>query len=264
MAGPQVTPATNEPLLLAQLAKRVGVLPSDLVVAGDQQAALRRFLVARKYDLDAAEAQLKSTLAWRAQFGVSALLASPPRKRLALVRALLPANPLLGFTHNHVPVSLISLGGANTAVAARELTANDVVVDFVVRAEFYRAVVFPEASARAGVLVDKEVAVLDMGGKSLSLAKVLPLFKAVNAVGSAFFPERTLNILVVNAPLTFSALWALVRCHGPGSFALGHVTHRHSQLQGFVDPRTQRKISVLSGGDKQLQGTPLRNLLGHG
>lgn len=99
----------------------------------------------------------------------------------------------------------------------------------MVRAEFYRAVVFPEASRRAGAsaarrlrvgarltavtgrTVDKEVVMLDVGGLSLGLLNVMPLFKVVNTVGSSYFPERTINILVLNAPRVFKQLWSIVR-----------------------------------------------------
>jgi hypothetical protein len=55
-------------------------LPDDLVVSGDETAALRRFLVARKWDVDKAEAQLRRTLAWRAnEFQVGPFLARAPR-----------------------------------------------------------------------------------------------------------------------------------------------------------------------------------------
>jgi hypothetical protein len=53
--------------------------------------------------------------------------ANPPRERLAQVRALLPSNPHLGFTKAHYPVSLLSLGSADLAVSARDLTTSDVV-----------------------------------------------------------------------------------------------------------------------------------------
>ena len=107
------------------------------------------------------------------------------------------------------------------------------------RAEFYRAVVFPEASQRAGArtprrlaprnrrltralagrTVDKEVVMLDVGGLSLGLLKVMPLFKVVNAIGSSYFPERTINILVLNAPRVFQQLWAIVRAPPPPAAA---------------------------------------------
>jgi hypothetical protein len=60
-------------------------------------------------------------------------------------------------------------------------------------------------------VVDKEIVVLDLGGASLGMLKVMPLFKAINSVGSSYFPERTVNILVLNAPRVFSSLWSIVR-----------------------------------------------------
>jgi uncharacterized membrane protein len=59
--------------------------------------------------------------------------------------------------------------------------------------------------------VDKEVVMLDVGGLSLGLLNVMPLFKVVNTVGSSYFPERTINILVLNAPRVFKQLWSIVR-----------------------------------------------------
>jgi hypothetical protein len=110
----------------------------------------------------------------------AAAQANPPRARLALVRSLLPANPHLGFSKEGWPVTLINVGASDPAKAAGELTGDDLVrypspatpaarpvapfpadgapvcavpvqvADLVVRAEFYTAVVFPEASKLAG------------------------------------------------------------------------------------------------------------------
>ena len=145
----------------------------------------------------------------------------------------------------------------------------------MVRAEFYRAVVFQEASQRAGALtlstsprncraeavpgrtVDKEVVMLDVGGLSLGLLKVMPLFKVVNAIGSSYFPERTINILVLNAPRVFQQLWAIVRAPTPRAAAWrtpSRAPRPFTQLQKLVDPRTQKKVHILSGGEHQLTG----------
>jgi hypothetical protein len=80
-----------------------------------------------------------------------------------------------------------------------------------VRAEFYRAVVFEQASALAGHTVDKEIVLLDFGGMSLGLLKLMSLFKTVNSVGSSYFPERTVLFFVLNAPRAFATLWSIVR-----------------------------------------------------
>ena len=54
-------------------------------MSGDEDAAFRRFLVARKWDVDKAEAQLRGTLAWRKeQFRVHSFLVRPvPCRSLA-------------------------------------------------------------------------------------------------------------------------------------------------------------------------------------
>lgn len=213
------------------LGVRVGLLPDDMLVAGSQAAALRRFLVAKKWDVDAAAAQLGATIAWRATH-VPPALASPPTERLALVRKLFPSNPLLGISKSGHPVSLACLCVSDPGVVAKEITASDLVSDFVVRAEWYSSVVFQDASAKAGSVIDKEVALVDISGLGLSHRPLLSLFKEFNATSGAFFPERTAHIVVLNAPRAFSVLWSLAKV--------------------FVDPRTARKVAICSDGAAQL------------
>jgi hypothetical protein len=89
------------------------------------------------------------------------------------VRAVIPANPLLGFTVTGHPVSLLRLGAVDAAQLASKLTTEDMVrapgaamrppraparerpaavqvADMVVRCEFFHRVVFPEATHRGG------------------------------------------------------------------------------------------------------------------
>ena len=103
---------------------------------------------------------------------------------------------------------------------------------------------------------------LDVGGLSLGLLKVMPLFKVVNAIGSSYFPERTINILVLNAPRVFQQLWAIVRASAPQAAAVQRALTRTprpiAQLQKLVDPRTQKKVHILSGGEHQLTGAQAR------
>ena len=87
----------------------------------------------------------------------------------------------------------------------------------VVKCEFHHRVLFPEASQRGadpaarctrrtqcgsalqaalpwhlagGRTIDKEIALIDVGGVSLSFLRILPAFKAINKIGATFFPAR--------------------------------------------------------------------------
>jgi hypothetical protein len=66
----------DEQLHIAELRRRIGTLPKDMVVNADEDAALRRFLVARKWDLNNAEGQLRRSLEWRSHvYRIPAFLA---------------------------------------------------------------------------------------------------------------------------------------------------------------------------------------------
>ncbi len=101
---------------------------------------------------------------------------------------------------------------------------------------------------------------LDVGGVSLRIVKVMPLFKEVNRIGSSYFPERTVHILVLNAPRIFSSLWSMVRAaHACVPCLCCHVGNSRPpalrlQIKPLVDPRTQKKVHILSGGEHQLKG----------
>jgi hypothetical protein len=302
--------AVDEQRALAELKRRIGALPDDLVVSGDVDAAFRRFLVARKWDLDKAEEQLRATLKWRSdEFRLQKFLvrralvlvgkpppltslsaqANPPLARLALVRTLLPANPHLGFSKQGWPVTLINVGGSDPARAGKELSGDDLVRGYLVstacraagaassaeggrdirytgrrprgesrvlpgsgvsRGDQARGCVhrsapqlfispyhFIEHKHTPGRLIDKEVVLLDFGGMSLSLLKLKTIFGTMNSIGSRYFPERTVLFFILNAPGIFSMMWNVVK--------------------GLVDPRTQKKINILSSGSRQIEGVSL-------
>ena len=88
---------------------------------------------------------------------------------------------------------------------------------------------------------------LDVGGLSLGLLKVMPLFKVVNAIGSSYFPERTINILVLNAPRVFQQLWAIVRASPPpaaaGACALTRAAPLRSCKSWWTRARKRRFTS---------------------
>ena len=99
----------------------VGVLPADLLVAGSSDTALRRFLIARKWNVEVAAASIKKTIEWR-RAHIPRLLATPIDERLTTLRTLIPGSPLLGFAKTGVPVSLLCPGAAPLDQGAQSYT----------------------------------------------------------------------------------------------------------------------------------------------
>ena len=80
-------------------------IPEGMCPLGNRRATLRRFLVARKYSLDNAEAALREAMEWRKtvkigdRVGVDAILASEPRwDLLADNRKIMTGTPFLCYT----------------------------------------------------------------------------------------------------------------------------------------------------------------------
>jgi hypothetical protein len=65
------------------------------------------------------------------------------------------------------------------------------------------------------------------GGVSTFTSQVRELCKLAAKVGSDYYPEIMGNLFVINAPMLFSGIWAVVK--------------------GFLDERTRNKIKILGG-----------------
>lgn len=65
------------------------------------------------------------------------------------------------------------------------------------------------------------------GGVSTFNSQVRELCKLAAKVGSDYYPEIMGNLFVINAPMLFSGIWAIVK--------------------GFLDERTRNKIKILGG-----------------
>jgi hypothetical protein len=98
-------------------------------------------------------------------------------------------------------------------------------------------IIFPECSRAAGRRVEqscaivelKDVAILKLfGGKIKAFMNI-----AIN-IGQNYYPECMGQMFILHAGFLFSGIWAVVK--------------------GWVDPKTQQKISIISGnGHKELQ-----------
>ena len=85
---------------------------------------------------------------------------------------------------------------------------------------------FPACSAIAGVRIEQGLNILDLNGGSMKILskKVYGLIQLASKVGSDYYPEIMGQTFIVNAPMLFSGVWAIVK--------------------GFIDEKTRKKITI--------------------
>jgi hypothetical protein len=81
-----------------------------------------------------------------------------------------------------------------------------------------------DSSHQLGHRVDQVVSVLDFKGFHLAFLKTVKFFKMTSYVDQNFFPEMLGLLILINAPATFSSVWALVK--------------------PFLAPETQAKMKI--------------------
>jgi|Transcript_759 hypothetical protein len=86
---------------------------------------------------------------------------------------------------------------------------------------------FPACSAAKGERVVQGLTIFDMTHGSVTTAnsQTYGLCKLAAQVGSDYYPEIMGNLFVVNAPMLFSGIWAVVK--------------------GFLDEKTRGKIKII-------------------
>ena len=85
---------------------------------------------------------------------------------------------------------------------------------------------FPSCSAVAGHRIEQGLSILDLhGGTTKMLSKkVYSLIQLAARIGSDYYPEIMGQCYIVNAPMIFTGVWAVVK--------------------GFIDEKTRKKITI--------------------
>jgi CRAL/TRIO domain len=88
---------------------------------------------------------------------------------------------------------------------------------------------YPSCSAVAGTRIEQGVTILDLHHGSMKILnkKVYGLIQLAAKVGSDYYPEIMGQCFIVNAPMLFTGVWAIVK--------------------GFIDEKTRKKISIHGG-----------------
>lgn len=125
------------------------------------------------------------------------------------------------------PVYYERLGVLNVTRLFELTTEERMIRHYIQEYELMMKVKFPACSAVAGKKILQGLTIFDMTEGSMSTAnsQTYGLCKLAAQVGSDYYPEIMGNLFVVNAPMLFSGIWAVVK--------------------GFLDEKTRSKIKIV-------------------
>lgn len=208
-------------------------LPARMVIAGDIDLTLLRFLRARGGNASKAFTMIKATLAWRKEKNVETVIENTPSPNTiqSVVRRLTP-NSLVGYDYEGCPVYVERTGMLQYGKFAEAgISHNMLVRAHLESIEYYTNVLMMEASVKCGRTVDKLVTIVDMSGVTFASLTpgVISMFKAIAKIDSDNYPEIMKSVYIVNAPWGFSTIWSLLR--------------------SFLDERTANKVHVIAASE---------------
>eukprot|EP01002_Notosolenus_urceolatus_P001560 NODE_1405_length_1429_cov_15.394928_g1170_i0.p1 GENE.NODE_1405_length_1429_cov_15.394928_g1170_i0~~NODE_1405_length_1429_cov_15.394928_g1170_i0.p1 ORF type:complete len:399 (+),score=74.67 NODE_1405_length_1429_cov_15.394928_g1170_i0:130-1326(+) len=181
---------------------------------------VHRFLVARKWDLAAAKAQLEGSLQWRAEFGADTILAGkPPDPRIDKY----VARGIHGFSRDGFFVLWERPGKSKYPEVIPIVGVDEMVKGKIYNRETQRLMT-TEAGRKFRLVV-----VIDVEGAGLHLAtkQVHALGKILGKVDADNYPEALEKCFIVNASRVFPAIWSIAK--------------------KFIDKDVAAKVEILGG-----------------
>ena len=198
---------------------------ADPTAAPDSYTLLR-FSRARGGDVSAAVSMVSATLAWRASARVDSLLE----------RFSFPEHELVQSAWSHGyhktdkrgrPVYIDRIGCADLETLFKVTTAERIAEEHLYEWELLLRERFPACSRAAGRPVRHTMTVVDLAGLSLARFNTArPVVVALTRIDQEYYPEFLGDLILVNAPWVFTAIWAVV------SPMLGARTQRKVQVFG--------------------------------
>lgn len=124
------------------------------------------------------------------------------------------------------PVNIQSFGAMSAKRLYRHITPEEHWRTVLVNVESLLAEVFPAASASAGRPIRQALVIIDLKGFGLAQFWALKsIARRSFDISQSYFPETMGQMLVINAPASFTAIWTIIK--------------------PWLSPRTLEKISVL-------------------
>lgn len=211
-----------------------GGLPASVVVAGDVEGTLVRFLEANDWNVTEARDALRRMIEWRTLKKMDNLLTKPSDETVQRVLCQSCPSSHHGFDKAGHPIHVELSGRYNWREVFKVCNEEELLETHLKMMEYQQRVLFAEASARSGKLVDKMCNIVDITGISLKILspRAHEMFKRVQKTDQQMYPEMLAVTYVLNAPLAFRIIWRIIRVCLP--------------------QRERAKVRVLPGGSKGL------------
>ncbi|KAJ7187647.1 hypothetical protein O6H91_22G061100 [Diphasiastrum complanatum] len=201
------------------------LLEQRLLRKRDEDHDLLRFLRARSFDVTKAKAMYEAMLDWRREIGADTIKETfefPERKA---IKELYPH-----FHHKTDrlgrPIYIGRLGQLHVEELLKITTMERMLLYHVKEWEILVDWKFPACSKKAGKNVSQSLAILDLKGVTMKhmSKQVRHFIQMISKVDQDYYPEYLGKMIMVNAPIAFKAIWAIVK--------------------PWLDKRTQKKIEV--------------------
>eukprot|EP00353_Schmidingerella_taraikaensis_P010410 CAMPEP_0185594878 /NCGR_PEP_ID=MMETSP0434-20130131/76436_1 /TAXON_ID=626734 ORGANISM="Favella taraikaensis, Strain Fe Narragansett Bay" /NCGR_SAMPLE_ID=MMETSP0434 /ASSEMBLY_ACC=CAM_ASM_000379 /LENGTH=268 /DNA_ID=CAMNT_0028222507 /DNA_START=57 /DNA_END=863 /DNA_ORIENTATION=+ len=186
-----------------------------------------RFCRARKFDVVKIKTMLGDFAQWRADQNIDVLLDTWHWPRLDYFKTLYPhgahKTDKLGR-----PLQIERPGVADLDAIFRDVPPDELIRNLSWQCEWFVYHVYPSCARTYNLPVDSTVQIFDLTdgnvGKMMS-RQSLRLLKMGAKIAQDYYPETMGACYVVNAPMLFSALYAIVK--------------------GFLDERTRSKVRII-------------------
>jgi hypothetical protein len=188
---------------------------------------LHRYLRARKWDVAHTIKSMLEMIQWRIDNQVDSILEDvPTARRMDFLRRIIPSSNH-GYTKADRPLYIEKSGQILVDHLLTQFKTEELIQCHIYWLEFncQRA---RERSRQLGKHIESFSMISDLHSCKPEIRKVLNIFKQSVYIDDNYYPERLGQMFIVNPPLIFPALWAIVK--------------------PWLDPVTKAKIIVIKKG----------------